>query len=60
MKRGEAFYEGDKFSQSLLGPCYESDALGDPMVNEFHMRAQGTAMGEEIQEIERLSFGVCG
>jgi phosphoribosylaminoimidazole-succinocarboxamide synthase len=50
--------EGGKLSTPVLEHCYKSDPLGDPMINEFHIRALGWATDEEIKEIERLSFRV--
>lgn len=50
--------EGDALPEPVLEHCYKSDALGDPVVNEFHIRALGWASAEELQEIERLSFRV--
>lgn len=50
--------EGTPLSQPILEHCYKSDALGDPIVNEYHIRVLGWASEAEIREIERLSFRV--
>jgi len=50
--------EGGSISRPVLEHCYKSDALGDPMVNEFHIRALGWATDGELREIELLSFRV--
>lgn len=50
--------EGIPLSRAVLEHCYKSDPLGDPMVNEYHIRALGWATDEELREIERLSFRV--
>lgn len=50
--------EGASLSRPVLEHCYKSDALGDPMINEYHIRSLGWATDEEIKEIERLSFRV--
>jgi phosphoribosylaminoimidazole-succinocarboxamide synthase len=50
--------EGGALATPVLEHCYKSDALGDPMINEFHIRALGWATDEELKEIERLSFRV--
>ena len=50
--------EGGPLSTPVLEHCYKSDALGDPMVNEFHIRALGWATQEELKEIEALAFRV--
>jgi phosphoribosylaminoimidazole-succinocarboxamide synthase len=50
--------EGGALATPVLEHCYKSDPLGDPMINEFHIRALGWATDEEIKEVERLSFRV--
>src|SRR2546428_236006 len=50
--------EGGSLSTPVLEHCYKSDALGDPMINEFHIRALGWATDHEIKEIQKLSFRV--
>ena len=50
--------EGDPLSRPTLEYCYKSDPLGDPMINEFHIRALGWATDGELKEIEALSFRV--
>ena len=35
--------EGTKLSKTVLEYCYKDDALGDPMVNEYHIAALGVA-----------------
>jgi len=50
--------EGGTLSPPVLEHCYKSDPLGDPMINEFHIRAMGWATDAEIKEIEKLSFRV--
>ena len=50
--------EGDPLSRPILEYCYKSDPLGDPMINEFHIRALGWATDGELKEIEALSFRV--
>ena len=50
--------EGGLLSRPILEHCYKSDSLGDPMINEFHIRALGWATDGELREIEALSFRV--
>lgn len=45
--------EGTKLKRSVLEFCYKDDALGDPMVNEYHILAMEYAT--EI-EIDLISF----
>ncbi len=40
--------EGTKLSKTVLEFCYKDDALGDPMVNEYHIAAMGWATEEEM------------
>lgn len=50
--------EGKHLSRPVLEHCYKSDALGDPMINEYHIRALGWATDQELKQIEELSFRV--
>ncbi|MGH7773324.1 MAG: phosphoribosylaminoimidazolesuccinocarboxamide synthase, partial [Candidatus Binatia bacterium] len=50
--------EGGLLSRPVLEHCYKSDPLGDPMINEFHIRALGWATDGELKEMETLSFHV--
>ena len=43
--------EGTKLNSTVLEFCYKNDELGDPMVNEYHIRAMGLATKEEIDTI---------
>ena len=50
--------EGTKLKSTVLEYCYKDDALGDPMVNEYHILAMGWATKEEIDLIDfKLEFG---
>ena len=50
--------EGTKLSTTILEFCYKNDALGDPMVNEYHIYAMGLANKDEIKKISELSFQI--
>jgi phosphoribosylaminoimidazole-succinocarboxamide synthase len=50
--------EGTKLAQTVLEFCYKNDALGDPMVNEFHIAAMGWASREEISFITETSLRI--
>lgn len=50
--------EGTKLSQTVLEYCYKDDALGDPMINEYHAYALGIATPEELKTISDMSFRV--
>lgn len=43
--------EGTPMKSTVLEYCYKDDALGDPMVNEYHIRAMGWASDEEMRTI---------
>ena len=50
--------EGTKLASPVLEFCYKADALGDPMVNEYHIYAMNIATPEELKEIADYSFRV--
>ena len=50
--------EGVKMGKTVLEFCYKDDALGDPMVNEYHILAMGWATKEEIDLIAKYSLMV--
>ena len=50
--------EGTKLVSPVLEFCYKDDALGDPMVNEYHIYAMNIATPEELKEIADYSFRV--
>ena len=50
--------EGAKLQSTVLEFCYKDDALGDPMVNEYHIAALGVATKEELGKIAEYSFHV--
>ena len=50
--------EGTKLASPVLEFCYKDDALGDPMVNEYHIYAMYIATPEELKEIADYSFRV--
>lgn len=50
--------EGTKLASTVLEFCYKDDALGDPMVNEYHIAAMQIATKEEIEKITEYSFKI--
>lgn len=50
--------EGTKLASTVLEFCYKDDALGDPMVNEYHILAMGWATREEIDLIADYSLKI--
>ncbi len=50
--------EGTPLRHTVIEYCYKDDALGDPMVNEYHIRAMGWASEEELAAIARFALRV--
>ncbi len=50
--------EGVKLGKTVLEYCYKDDALGDPMVNEYHILAMNYASKEELDVIAKYAFAV--
>ncbi len=50
--------EGTKLKTTVLEYCYKDDALGDPMINDYHIAAMGLATAEEMAQIAAYSFRV--
>lgn len=50
--------EGLKLSSTVLEFCYKRDDLGDPLVNEYHIKALGLAKEEELSQIVAFSLKV--
>ena len=50
--------EGTKLKSTVLEFCYKDDALGDPMVNEYHIYAMDLATPEEIRLISEYSMKI--
>lgn len=50
--------EGTKLGKTVLEYCYKDDALGDPMVNEYHIAAMDWATREEMDLIAFYSLKI--
>ena len=50
--------EGVKLDKTVLEYCYKDDALGDPMVNEYHIAAMGWAAEDELKLISEYALRV--
>lgn len=50
--------EGTRLASTVLEFCYKDDALGDPIVNEYHITAMGWATKEEIALITEYSLKI--
>jgi phosphoribosylaminoimidazole-succinocarboxamide synthase len=50
--------EGTPLHKTVLEYCYKDDALGDPMVNEYHIMAMEWCTKEELDLIAKYSLKV--
>jgi len=50
--------EGTPLADPVVEFSYKDDALGDPLVNEDHIRALGAATEEEVTTLRRLALAV--
>ncbi len=50
--------EGIVFDEPTIEFSYKNDALGDPLINEYHARALKLATREEIETIKSIAFKV--
>lgn len=50
--------EGTKMKSTVLEYCYKDDALGDPMINEYHIYAMGLATKEEMEKIAAYALKI--
>ncbi len=50
--------EGSALACPILEFCYKEDRLGDPMINEYHVRALGYATDDEVAKIKTMVFKI--
>lgn len=50
--------EGTKMKQTVLEYSYKDDALGDPMINDYHIYAMDLASKEELETISSYAFKI--
>ena len=50
--------EGTPLNVPVLEYCYKNDALGDPILNRYHIMAIDIARVHELDEIEHIAFCV--
>jgi phosphoribosylaminoimidazole-succinocarboxamide synthase len=50
--------EGTVLKSTVLEYCYKDDALGDPLVNDYHIAALGLATPEELKVIADYAFKI--
>lgn len=50
--------EGTTLACPILEFCYKEDKLGDPMINEYHIRALNYATDAEVEKIKTMVFNI--
>lgn len=50
--------EGTVMKKAVLEFCYKDDALGDPMINDYHIYAIDLATETELDTIKEMSFKI--
>ena len=50
--------EGHKLRQPIIECYYKSDELGDPMINDEHIRELALARGDEMEKIKRSALKI--
>jgi phosphoribosylaminoimidazole-succinocarboxamide synthase len=50
--------EGKQLKTTVLEFCYKNDILGDPFVNEYHIKAMELAKEEEVEAIKEASLKI--
>lgn len=50
--------EGTKMAKTVLEYSYKDDALGDPMINDYHIAAINLCTQEELKKIADMSFKI--
>lgn len=50
--------EGSPLKCTVLEYCFKDDALGDPLINDYHAMALGIATREELDKIAEMTFKV--
>jgi phosphoribosylaminoimidazole-succinocarboxamide synthase len=50
--------EGSPLKTVVFELSYKDDALGDPLINDYHAAAIGASTFEEIEEIKKIAFRV--
>ena len=50
--------EGLVFDEPTIEFSYKNDALGDPLINEYHAIALGIATKNDIEQIKKMAFAI--
>jgi phosphoribosylaminoimidazole-succinocarboxamide synthase len=58
LKKRTGLPEGQRLRQPIIECYYKSDELGDPLINDEHIRELNLARGDEIEKIKRSALKV--
>jgi phosphoribosylaminoimidazole-succinocarboxamide synthase len=58
LKKRTGLPEGQRLRQPLIECYYKSDELGDPLINDEHIRELNLARGDELEKIKRSALKV--
>lgn len=50
--------EGRKMPSTIVELYYKSDELGDPLINDYHIKALGLATPEQVEKIETYALKI--
>jgi phosphoribosylaminoimidazole-succinocarboxamide synthase len=50
--------EGVIMKETVLEFCYKDDALGDPMINDYHIAAMGYATKDQVETVKEYALKV--
>ena len=50
--------EGTKLPQTVLEMYYKSDELGDPLINNYHIKTLGIATEEQVKTMEKYALKI--
>ncbi len=50
--------EGTELGSTVLEFCYKNDELGDPIINDYHIKAINLATSEQVEVIKEYAFKV--
>jgi len=50
--------EGTPLASTVLEFCYKDDALGDPMLNDYHIFALNLATSQELEQIKSMALEI--
>lgn len=50
--------EGRKLPSTVVELYYKDDALGDPLINDYHIKALGLATPEQVETVEKYALKI--